>query len=39
MIYKLISLITNVSIPLYVFDKGLLIIHLQNIVVSSEVSV
>ncbi len=24
MIYKLISLITNVSIPLYVFDKGLL---------------
>lgn len=35
--YKIISIVTNVSIPPYVFEKGLLIMHLQNIVVSSKV--
>ena len=38
-IYKIIGLITNVSIPPYVFGKGLLIMHLQNIVVSAKVRV
>lgn len=38
-IYKVLGLITNVSIPPYVFDKGLLIMHLQNIVVSTKVEV
>lgn len=38
-IYKVISLITNISIPQYVFDKGLIIMHLQNIVISSKVKV
>lgn len=38
-VYKTIGLITNVSIPPYVFDKGLLIMHLQNIVVSAKVEV
>lgn len=37
--YKAIGLITNVSIPPHVFDKGLLIMHLQNIVVSAKVEV
>lgn len=38
-IYCFIGAITNVSIPLYVFDRGLLIMHLQNIVVSAKVKV
>lgn len=37
--YRIIGLITNVSIPPYVFGKGLLIMHLQNIVVSAKVRV
>lgn len=36
-IYHLLGLITGVAIPPYVFSKGLLIMHLQNIVVSSKV--
>lgn len=39
LIYKVLGLITNVSIPPYVFDKGLLIMHLQNIVISAKVKV
>lgn len=38
-IYRIVGLITNVSIPPYVFGKGLLIMHLQNIVVSAKVRV
>lgn len=39
LLYKIIGTITNVSIPPYVFEKGLLIMHLQNIVVSAKVQV
>lgn len=39
MVYSLVSTITNVAIPPYVFEKGLLIMHLQNIVVSAKVHV
>ena len=38
-IYKILGFVTNVSIPPYVFGKGLLIMHLQNIVVSAKVRV
>lgn len=37
--YKYLSEKWNVSIPLYVFEKGLMITHLQNIVVSNQVKV
>ncbi len=37
--YKYLSEKWNVSIPLYVFEKGLMITHLQNIVVSNRVKV
>lgn len=35
----MLGFVTNVSIPPYVFGKGLLIMHLQNIVVSAKVKV
>lgn len=36
LIYKTLSVITNVHIPPYVFEEGLLIGHLQNIIVSAK---
>lgn len=38
-IYKVLGLVTNCSIPPYTFGKGLLIMHLQNIVISAKVEV
>ena len=38
-VYKFLSFLRNVSIPCNVFDKGLIITHLQNIVISSEAKV
>lgn len=38
-VYKFLSQIKNVMIPPHVFEEGLLIAHLQNIVVSSRVHV
>lgn len=38
-VYKFLSQIKNVMIPFHVFEEGLLIMHLQNIVVSSQVHV
>ena len=38
-VYKFLSFLRNVSIPCNVFDKGLIIWHLQNIVISSEAKV
>lgn len=37
--YKILSRMCNVMIPINVFGKGLLIMHLQNIVISSQVKV
>lgn len=36
-VYKVISVLCNVSIPMYCFEKGLLIMHLQNIIISTKV--
>ena len=38
-VYKFLSFLRNVSIPCNVFDKGLIIEHLQNIVISSEAKI
>ena len=35
-VYKLLSFLGNVQIPCNVFESGLMIAHLQNIVISSE---
>lgn len=36
LVYRFLSIVCNVMIPPNVFEKGLLIVHLQNIVISTD---